>query len=194
VRVEGIAVESWVGLGEIEADLREFLARRCRDASEVDDVLQETYLRAARHRHALTDTHKLRGWAMRIASNALRDLQRRNSRLPRADLNDGAFDLIVGTAPDPARAEGDDCVRVGAEWVPRGAALRQLAETVCELKPGDRQVLESYYGGGSCGERTARECGLPRPLVKVRLFRARRRLAHKLRRRLLDDLDEDAPH
>lgn len=187
--MKGIAVEAWSGLGEIESDLREFLARRCRDSSEVDDVLQETYLRAARHRHALTEAHKLRAWAMRIASNSLRDLQRRNSRLPRAEVSESAFDLIVGGEADPALVECDDCVRVGVEWVSRGTALRELAATVCELKPDDRRVLESYYAGGSSGERTARECGLSRALVKVRLFRARRRLARKLRRRLLEETD-----
>jgi RNA polymerase sigma-70 factor (ECF subfamily) len=171
----------------LERDLREFLARRCRDASEVDDVLQETFLRAARHRHALTEAGKLRAWAMRIASNALRDLQRRNSRLPRADLGEAAFDLMAGSEWDPADEDGEDFVRVGAEWVPRREALRELAQTVCELRPGDRRVLESYYRASS-GEQTARECGLARALVKVRLFRARRRLERKLRPRLLGSL------
>jgi RNA polymerase sigma-70 factor, ECF subfamily len=184
--LEGIAVGAWSGLETLECDLREFLARRCRDASEVDDVLQETYLRAARHRRALTDAHKLRAWAMRIASNALRDLQRRNSRLPRAELGDGAFDLLPGMDGDPA-AEPEDCVRVGVEWVPRRDALRELAATVCELRPDDRRVLESYYQGGTDGDRTAVECGLSRALVKVRLFRARRRLQRTLRRRLLEE-------
>jgi DNA-directed RNA polymerase specialized sigma24 family protein len=71
--------------------------------------------------------------------------------------------------------------------VDRADALRELAATVGELPAHDRRVLESYYGGGLCGERTARECGLPRSLVKVRLFRARRRLERLLRPRLLSD-------
>lgn len=182
---------AWGGLEELGADLREFLARRCRDASEVDDVLQETYLRAARHRYALTEPGKLRRWAMRIAQNVLRDVQRRSSRLPRVDLGEAALEHLLGSEPDPGGAEEEECVRVGSTWVPRAEALRELGASVCELRCDDRRVLESYYGGGQCGERTARECALPRTLVKVRLFRARRRLEQRLRRRLVPARGEE---
>jgi RNA polymerase sigma-70 factor (ECF subfamily) len=183
----GLHEGAWTGLEEVEGELREILARRCRDVSEVDDVLQETYLRAARHRGTLSDPTRLRGWATRIALNALRDIQRRNSRLPRADLGEAGLELLLEGHPQRGADGGPPSLRVGSRWIDRGDALRELAATFGQLPPHDRRVLESYYGGGQCGERTARECGLPRSLVKVRLFRARRRLERLLRPRLLSD-------
>ena len=91
--------------------------------------------------------------------------------------------------PDLARRPGDFgedvLVRVGPTSVDRRVALAKLGEVFGELRADDRAVLSSYYGGAqSCAE-TACECGIPSPLVKVRLFRARRRLMRALRRRLL---------
>ena len=55
---------------------------------------------------------------------------------------------------------------------------------IVALRPDDRRVLGSFYGGaGSCRE-TARECAIPVHLVKVRLYRARKRLTRALRRGL----------
>ena len=180
----------WVGLETMESELRAYLGRRCRDQSEVDDVIQETYLRAARYRHALEEPGKLRGWATRIASNVLRDLQRRESRLPRADLGERGFETVLGHESDPAEpgASGEG-VRVGAHWVPRGEALEALDGALEGLREDDRRVLESYYGDGQSSERTAHACNLPRGLVKVRLFRARRRLQRVLERALGTGVD-----
>ena len=58
-------------LQELEADLREYLARRCRDASEVDDVLQEVFVAALRHHTELRDDQRLAAWLWAIARNAI---------------------------------------------------------------------------------------------------------------------------
>lgn len=180
---------SWGGLEGLERELRQFLARRCRDDSEVDDVIQETYLRAARYRHALQAPGKLRGWATRIAANVLRDVQRRECRLPRADLRDASLDLFEGGEPDPAGGRVQDPVRIDGAWWPRALALEGLARALGDLREEDRKVLTSFYGGGLCSERTARDCGLPRPLVKVRLFRARGRLKRRILTRSLAEVE-----
>jgi DNA-directed RNA polymerase specialized sigma24 family protein len=70
----------WSGLEELRPSLQRLLARRCRDAAELDDVVQETLLRAARYRAKLSERERLRGWAMRIAINVLRDRVRRRER------------------------------------------------------------------------------------------------------------------
>ncbi len=175
---------SWAGLEELDGDLRSYLARRCRDDSEADDVLQETYMRAARFRHALLEPEKLRGWAMRIAANVLRDRQRRECRLPRADPGDLGLDGYEGPEPDPAEPGTASGLRVDTEWVPQHVLLVELTRALRTLRKEDQRILRSYYAGSLSSEQTARDCGVPRPLVKVRLFRARRRLERCLRRRI----------
>ena len=63
----------WRGLAELEPQVRAFARRRCRDMHELDDVVQETLLRAARYRRGLTDETRLKSWTLRIAANVMRD-------------------------------------------------------------------------------------------------------------------------
>ncbi len=175
----------WGGLEEIRADLRRFLAPRCRDESEIDDVVQETLLRAALYRDRLEEPAKLRPWAQRIASNVLCDRVRRERRLDRVSGGEAVLETL------PARdADGHlDCggaVELRCEgWVlDKGTALELLAGELRELRPEDRELLSAFYGGGRSCREAGLACDVPRSRVKVRLFRARRRLLKALRRRL----------
>jgi RNA polymerase sigma-70 factor (ECF subfamily) len=167
-------------LTDLEGDLRSFLGRRCRDESELDDVVQETFLRAARFRSSVQDSRNLRGWAMRIGGNVLRDRQRRESRMPRQEIP-GAPDLDALHDPsDPYDEDGGRGVRMGERWVGRREAVGLLRAALGRLCERDRAVLDAYYGRGASTAAVALELGLPRELVKVRLFRARRRLLRRL--------------
>lgn len=175
-----VARSAWSGLQELEGDLRAFMGRRCRDHSELDDVVQETLLRAARFRPSMCDPRNLRGWLLRIGSNVLRDRQRRESRMPRSGL---AGSLSLDEICDEREArEGPEgrAVRMGARWVDHGEAVALLGWALGYLAPRDRDVLDAYYRAGHSTEHIARERDMPRGLVKVRLFRARRRLARRL--------------
>lgn len=183
--MEATSLASWSGLQDLEPVLRGYLGRRCRDDSEVDDVIQETLLRAARYRGSLADPARLRGWALRIASNVLRDYVRRECRLKRAEMTEEGLDNLEGREPAPEEG-GDDLEFVlGQLVVERPAALHHLERALEELRQDDRRVLQSFYGGRQCCSVTAVECDIPRGLVKVRLFRARKRLGRVLRRRFL---------
>ena len=96
----------WRGLERLEDDLRAYLCRRCRDQSEMDDVVQETLLRAARYRRSLCDPAKLRGWAMRIAANVLRDHVRRECRMQRRELLESGWESFEGREPIPGEEHG----------------------------------------------------------------------------------------
>ena len=58
----------WTGLAEMEPLVRVYARRRCKDSHELDDIVQETLLRAARYRPRLLDGQKLKGWTLRIAA------------------------------------------------------------------------------------------------------------------------------
>jgi RNA polymerase sigma-70 factor (ECF subfamily) len=170
----------WRGLSDLEGDLRAFLGRRCRDESELDDVVQETFLRAARFRSSVQDSRNLRGWTMRIGGNVLRDRQRRESRMPRQAVA-GALELDeLHDARDALDEDSGRPVRMGDRWVGLHEAAQLLRAAMERLCEHDRTVLDAYYGRGASTAAVALEMGLPRELVKVRLFRARRRLLRRL--------------
>jgi RNA polymerase sigma-70 factor (ECF subfamily) len=137
-----------------------YLARATGDAQSADDLLQETYYRFVRARHACeTDAHR-RHYLFRIAINLVRDCRRRR-RLDCVPL-DG-----TETAGAPAAAAG---------------RARDLASALARLRPRDRDLLWLAYANGSTHAQIAETLGLRAASVKLLLFRARRRLAGLLGR------------
>lgn len=174
----------WTGLEALRPVLRRCLASRCRDESEADDIIQETLLRAARYRKSLTDPACLRPWAVRIAHNVLRDHLRYERRLPRSEGTDEILEQVEGREPAPGEARDDVHVALVGDVVERDHALEHLDAAVASLRLEDRAVLRSYYRDtGRCAE-TARACAIAPALVKVRLFRARKRLLRVIETRV----------
>lgn len=184
--------KDWTGLEDLRPDLRSFLARRCADENELEDVIQETYLRAVRYRTGGRPVRKFRSWILSIARNVLLDRLRRQERFQ--SLSDQDVELEWR---DEGSDEGPDkeFYRLDRWTLDRESAIRHLGEALGYLREADRCVLSSFYGGGENSQATASKCGIPEHLVKIRLFRARRRLSKALRRRLAlhFELETDAP-
>ena len=183
--MSGIVVEgrperaAWDGLEEMRDGLRNFLTRQCSDENDIEDVIQETFLRAARYRRAHS-VKRLRPWAMRIALNVLADSKRRGVRTqaePRTP--DELFDPPAPSEPGPS----DSSFRVGGLWLDGESARELVLQTLGGMRDRDRALLDSYYGGELRTQVAAEECGIPQRLVKVRLYRARQRLLAALRQR-----------
>lgn len=178
------ASESWSGLAEMRPVVGRFLSRHCRDQSEVEDLAQESLLRASRYRQSLVDAARLRPWLLRIALNVLRDHVRRERRLPRTEVDQDLFELIEGREGVPGESREDLQVQLDGAVVEKPRALVHLCDAKGELRLRDRVVLDSHYEAGRSCRETAFVCEIPHALVKVRLFRARRRLQRVLRTRL----------
>jgi RNA polymerase sigma-70 factor (ECF subfamily) len=176
--------ESWAGLEDLRPILRSYLARRCRDESEIDDVIQEALLRAARYRGSLSDADRLRAWVIRIAANCLRDHLRREGRLPRGDANEEVFERIEGREDVPGEIPEELQLAVDGEVVERELALKHVLVAMRRLRDDDQLVLDPYYAGRKSCMETAQVCEVAPDLVKCRLFRARKRLRRTLRARL----------
>lgn len=176
--------EDWSGLEELRSGLRGFLSSHCYDENEIDDVIQETLFRAARYRVRLANGERLRSWAIRISLNVLYDTRRRTARAQGASDSEEILGKAISSDLGP-----EDCVEEPVfpfeRWtLGKEEALAHLGAAVGELREADRQVLGAFYGGGESCRETGVVCCIPAHLVKVRLFRARQRLAAALRRRI----------
>jgi len=85
------------------------------DAHHAEDLVQETYLRAFRSLHQLTDPRGFRSWLMTVGQSALIDAARRAGavrRTPPPRAGQGALESAPAPEPEDAgRAEMRDKVR-----------------------------------------------------------------------------------
>jgi hypothetical protein len=154
-------IQRWRGLEELRPALRTYLKRRCRDLFELEDVVQETLLRAARYRTSLDDSRRLRGWTLRIAINVMRDRLRREARRSRLELGDERLEEIESREPVPGEEAEEAYILLGSHAIgpPRGA--RALVPGGRGAAPAGSRVLRSYYAGAQSCSATAHECGIP---------------------------------
>lgn len=142
-----------------------YLARMTRDDRLADDLLQETYYRFLKAATTFEDEHHRRNYLFRIATNLVRDHQRR-TRVGQA--------VAAGTAAEAAGTVHQD----GAD---QAARRIDLARALDRLKPRERSVLWLAYAQGLSHEEIAATVGVKTSSMKAMLHRARRRLASLLR-------------
>ena len=129
------------------------------DRGRAEDVVQETMLRAWRHRAVLDNAPPaVRAWLFTVARNIVIDEWR--SRRARSE---------VSVAEVPEEVDLDDhSDQLLLSWV--------VAEAVTQLSPDHRAVLiECYYRGRPVSE-AARRLGVPEGTVKSRTHYALRAL------------------
>jgi RNA polymerase sigma-70 factor (ECF subfamily) len=96
--------------GTLQSPLRAYLGTFCLSADEVDDAIQEVFVRLIRHLHgaragqAWDENH--RGWLFRVAHNFVMDIYRDSQRMPRLGDYDAEFHLSHRADPalDPEQA------------------------------------------------------------------------------------------
>lgn len=139
-----------------------YLSRMTGDAQAADDLLQEAFYRLLRVRATYeSDAHR-RNYLYRIATNLVRDRQRR----PRLD-------------DQPLADHESRSIVFG--FAERSDARTDLARAMAKLKPREREMLWLAYAQGSSHQEIAAVLGLRAGSIKLLLFRARRRLAALLR-------------
>lgn len=129
------------------------------DESRAEDVVQETMLRAWRHRAILESSPPaVRAWLYTVARNIVTDEWRRKRTHRETTM-----------AEVPERGTGDDAVdQLLLSWV--------VAEAITRLSAEHRAVLlECYYRGRPVAEAAAR-LGVPEGTVKSRTHYALRAL------------------
>ncbi|MDP6741336.1 MAG: RNA polymerase sigma factor [Planctomycetota bacterium] len=174
----------WEGIESFCPLLRAYFGHRCRDENEAEDLLQETLIKAARSQWGVKDRTRMRGWILRVGSNVLRDHIRKVQRGVVTCNDDGALDLAMAKEVDPCACNPDLIYDLGEDSVEGDVLLHSLSLVYGKLRAQDRSLLNSYYGGAEDTAATAEELRIQRSVVKVRLFRARKRLGKALRRDL----------
>jgi RNA polymerase sigma factor (sigma-70 family) len=178
----------WGGLVELEPLVRGTLARRHVPPADLDDLVQETFLRAARFRARGSAPEKLGAWVMRIALNVLHDRARRELRLAGPEALAEAVELDALVARESLATcvgePGDERWVLGGYVVTRDGALEALAGALDDLRSEESAILRCYYAEEQRSVAAARACGQPESLAKLRLYRARRRLSRALEPRL----------
>ena len=166
----------WDQLVALRPSVLAFLKRRCRDEHQAEDLAQETLLRAARHAGYFDHVQRPVSWVLQIAANVHLDHARKESWQHLSPPDHAVFLLIPGTEAVPGDSADLDLYRVDGQEVDGAdltAAVRAVWGTLLER---DRVVLSAFYGEGGGTAAAAAACMISRQLVKVRLFRARRRL------------------
>ena len=140
--------------------LRAYVYRVLGQAPDVDDIVQEAYLRMLRADVPSDDDEHLRRYLYRVTSN-----------------------LIVDRWRKRRHEEGEEMMPELASPRPRYEEHAAVAKIFAELKPRDRALLWLAYVEGESHEEIASSLGVGRRGVKVMLFRARRRLRDLLQAR-----------
>lgn len=182
---------SWIGLEELRSDVRAALSRRSCRRVELDDVVQEALMRAARYRGSLCDPGRLRAWVIRIALNVMRDAVRRDQRLPRIEKPDEVLELVAGREDIPGDPPEDDSVEAEGELFERHVLIQHMDRALMDLPRVDQRVLGAWYAEHDPDRPALHVREVADDMDKVRVFRARARLTRLLRKRLALDAPVD---
>jgi len=127
----GVLRMSEAELRPIEGRLRSFVSRRVASAADVDDVIQEVFLRLSRGLSTLRDEDRLAPWLFSIARNVVTDHHRRRAR----ELASDTDALEIEAAPEPeATPLEDELTECVARFVAQLPAEQREAITLVELE------------------------------------------------------------
>jgi RNA polymerase sigma factor (sigma-70 family) len=147
--------------------------RALRDGDDVDDVVQETMLRAVQGLSSLREPEKFRTWLVAIAVRQVRDRLRQRGRGP----------LVQPFAPDDLEYVTDphaDFVAAADDRLGLAEQRRELVRASRWLSAADRRVLELWWresAGAMTRAEVAAALSLSQPHTAVRVQRMKARLA-----------------
>lgn len=161
------------------------VARTMLDGDAVQDVVQETLLRAWTQLDDLDSLDHLKAWCYRVARcrmiDALRRQATRPSPMTRVEPERDLQAILTDGVADPAEA------LLSGPYL--GPALAAAIEA---LPVGYRQVVEMHYLEERSTYEVAERLGINRNTIKVRLLRARRLLRQHIQDHLNRTMGQDA--
>lgn len=148
---------------ELEPHLRRYLARRVASAADIDDLLQDIFLRMHQSLGSLRDEERFGGWVYRIANSAIVDRARQRGRAPAVEpASELEGSVIVVADEEHLRSELGECL---ALFVGRLPAPYREAVTLTELEGLSQRDAADMLGISLSG-------------MKSRVQRGREKLRH----------------
>jgi RNA polymerase sigma-70 factor (ECF subfamily) len=160
---------------QLHDGLRAFIARRVSNDAEVEDILQDVFLRIHRRLHTLKDLRRLVPWVFQITRHAIVDHYRAPER---------RREVPIGLAADidDAHPVTDPSLPGMAVETPRQTLAKCLMPMVERLSEPYRDAVRLVELEGLTQTAAAKRLGLSVSGMKSRVQRGRRQL-----RRILED-------
>lgn len=152
------------------------ISHRLQGLMRADDVLQQTFVRAAQAigTFELRHADAFRGWLRAIADNLVRDAEKRRRRERRfsAFFWRGAADGSGGGTPGMIE-HMPDCLTSPSRYAQRSEAVRSMQAALAQLPEDQRDVLRRRYLLGQSIEQIAVATGRTHHAVRGLCYRAR---------------------
>lgn len=158
---------------DVHAKLRVFIAKRVTDEAEVDDILQETFLRMHRKLDSLKDPEKLISWVYQITRHAIIDHYRAPARTREVAIGLSG-DLDAALLPSALSTRQEDSGRLRGELA--GCLRPMIAQLSCEY----REAVTLVELEGLTQHSAAKQLGLSVSGMKSRVQRGRKQLKQLL--------------
>jgi RNA polymerase sigma-70 factor (ECF subfamily) len=156
-----IASEARGAWQDIERRLRPYVARRVASAGEVDDLLQEIFVRMHRGLSSLRDGESFGGWVYRVAQSAIADAARARAR--------SVLELVAET-PDIPTQQTDELDELESDL---GACV---ALFVARLPASYREAVTLTELEGLTQKDAAEMLGVTLSAMKSRTLRGREKI------------------
>jgi RNA polymerase sigma-70 factor (ECF subfamily) len=167
--------------GAYHGKVRAYAAKLLGNA-DADDVSQEVFAKIHRSVARLSDPARLPGWIHAVTLNTVRDLVRKRTRGPVANVPADPLDE-EGDEGDPSVSRIPDLTsRTPEERAERAEMVACYLGYLKKLPPAHYRVYVLSEFEDLPNEEIARQLGLSLATVKMRLHRARSRLNSELRR------------
>jgi RNA polymerase sigma-70 factor (ECF subfamily) len=146
---------------EVEARLRPYVARRVASPADVDDVVQETFVRVYRGLPGLAESERFGAWVYRIAQSAIADHQRARARHPLSSAVREEAESETTSPELEANLEGElaECV---ALFVARLPSPYREAITLTELEGLTQKDAAEMLGLSTSGMKSRVQRGRER--------------------------------
>lgn len=152
---------------DLDAKLRPFIARRVRSAADVDDVVQDVFLRMQRAVSELRDDERFGPWVYQVTRSAIADHHRAAARHPLAP-------------PERADAEELPAPELAEELTAEQDLAMYVAAFVAMLPSPYREALTLTELEGLTQKDAAAMLGVSLPAMKSRVQRGRQQLREAL--------------
>ncbi len=167
---------------QVHQGLRAFIAKRVGSDAEVEDILQEVFVRVHRNLDRLKEPERLVSWVFQITRHVIIDFYRAPGR--RRELPVGLADAFDGHLADlPADGEASPDPEAGSEL------SRCLQPMLARLSEEYRQAIRLVELEGLTHQEAADRLGLSLSGMKSRVQRGRRQLKELLDHCCVIELD-----